>query len=53
MRQLTCDCGATLQAEDDQGLEQEVRNHVTESHPDMELGDEDVRGLVASKAEDA
>jgi hypothetical protein len=53
MRQLTCDCGATLTAEDDQALQGEVRSHVSESHPDMQLSDEQVEGLVAQKAEDA
>ena len=53
MRQLTCDCGATLSAETDEQLQREVVDHVSESHPDMQLSDEDVEGLVAQKAEDA
>ena len=53
MRRLTCDCGATLSAESDEDLRREVVNHVGESHPDMQLSDEQVEQLVAQKAEDA
>ena len=53
MRQLTCDCGATLTAESDDQLQREVVSHVGESHPDMKLSDEEVEQLVAQKAEDA
>ncbi len=53
MRQLTCDCGATLTADSDEQLQREVVSHVSESHPEMQLSDQDVEGLVAQKAEDA
>jgi Protein of unknown function (DUF1059) len=50
MRVIDCDCGATLQAANDDDLERAVRAHVDEVHPDMGLDDEQVKGLVADKA---
>jgi predicted small metal-binding protein len=50
MRVIDCDCGATLQAANDEDLERAVRDHVNEVHPDMGLDDEQVKGLVADKA---
>jgi Protein of unknown function (DUF1059) len=53
MRVIDCDCGQTLQAANDDDLVKETRSHVDREHPDMELTDEGVRELVASKAYDA
>jgi hypothetical protein len=53
MRVLDCDCGQTLQAANDDDLATQVRHHVDESHPDMELTDDQVRELVASRAYEA
>ena len=53
MRVLDCDCGQTLQAANDDDLITQVREHVDESHPDMEMTDEQVRELVANRAYDA
>jgi predicted small metal-binding protein len=53
MRVIDCDCGHTLQAANDDDLVKQARAHVDEDHPDMELTDEQVRELVASKAYDA
>jgi hypothetical protein len=53
MRVIDCDCGHTLQAANDDDLAKEARAHIDEVHPDMELSDEQVRELVASKAYDA
>jgi hypothetical protein len=50
MRVIDCDCGATLQAADDDDLSRVVRQHVDEVHPDMELDDEQVEALVAEQA---
>jgi hypothetical protein len=50
MRVIDCDCGATLQAANDDDLERQVRAHLNEVHPDMGLDDEQVKGLVADKA---
>ena len=53
MRVLDCDCGLTLQAANDDDLASQVRAHVDEAHPEMELSDEQVRGLVSERAYEA
>jgi predicted small metal-binding protein len=53
MRVLDCDCGKTLQAANDDDLTSQVRDHIDESHPDMELTDDQVSQLVASRAYEA
>ena len=53
MRVLECDCGARLQAANDDELADAVREHVGSDHPDMQLDDDQVRELVESKAETA
>jgi hypothetical protein len=50
MRMIDCDCGATLQAANDDDLFRVARQHVDEVHPDMDLSDEQVRALVDEKA---
>jgi hypothetical protein len=50
MRVIDCDCGATLQAANDEDLAGEVRKHVDDVHPDMGLDDKQVQGLVADQA---
>ena len=50
MRMIDCDCGATLQAANDDDLRRVVRQHVDEVHSDMSLSDEQVGELVAEKA---
>ena len=53
MRVIDCQCGKTLQAANDEDLAEAVRGHVAEDHPDMEMSDDEVRGLVASQAYEA
>jgi hypothetical protein len=53
MRVIDCQCGKTLQAANDEDLAEAVRGHVAEDHPDLEMSDEDVRGLVAAEAYEA
>ena len=53
MRVIDCDCGQVLQAATDEELVQQARRHVDEAHPDMNLSDDEIRGLVADKAYDA
>jgi len=50
MRVLECDCGHRLEAPNDEELTARVREHVEQSHPDMQLGDEQVRRLVSDRA---
>jgi predicted small metal-binding protein len=53
MRVLDCDCGQTLQAANDDDLVAEVSSHVEQSHPDMELTEDQARQLVADRAYEA
>jgi predicted small metal-binding protein len=50
MRVIDCNCGVTLQAANDDDLAARVREHVDEAHKDMQLDDEQVRGMVAEQA---
>ena len=50
MRVIDCDCGATLQAADDDELSRVVRRHMDEVHSDTELDDEQVKELVSDQA---
>ena len=52
MRAIDCDCGHHLEAEDDEALFQEGKKHVAEVHADMNMSDEQVRELIATKAYD-
>lgn len=50
MRVIDCDCGATLQAANDDDLAARVRRHLEADHPGTSMSDEEVRALVADKA---
>jgi predicted small metal-binding protein len=50
MRAMDCDCGHHLEAPDDEHLFERAREHVDRDHPEMQLSDEQVRGLVSEKA---
>jgi predicted small metal-binding protein len=54
MRVIDCDCGATLQAANDDDLLKAAREHVDQKHPDnTKLTDEQVQSLVAERAYEA
>jgi hypothetical protein len=53
MRVIDCDCGHTLQAGNDDDLAAQVQAHTEESHPEMQLTEEQVRRLVADRAYEA
>jgi predicted small metal-binding protein len=53
MRVIDCDCGHTLQAANDDDLAKQARAHVDEVHADLEMSDDQVRELVATKAYEA
>jgi hypothetical protein len=53
MKVIDCDCGKTLQAANDDDLATALREHVAESHPGMELTDEQVDEMVAERAYEA
>jgi predicted small metal-binding protein len=50
MRALDCDCGQHLEAADNEKLFDKTKEHVNRDHPEMQLGDEQVREIVAEKA---
>ena len=52
MRALDCECGNHLEANNDDELYGQVREHVDRDHPEMQLSDEQVQGLVAQGAYD-
>ena len=53
MRVIDCDCGKTLQAGNDDDLARAVKEHVEESHPDLNLSDDQVLELIDRRAYDA
>ena len=50
---LDCDCGHTLSAANDDDLAAQVRAHVDEAHPELDLNDEQARQLVDERAYEA
>jgi hypothetical protein len=52
MRALDCDCGRRLKAADDEKLYDKATEHVSRDHPEMQLGAEQVREIVAERAYD-
>jgi predicted small metal-binding protein len=52
MRVIDCECGTTLKAANDEDLASSVRDHVNESHPEMDLTDEQIQEMVAEQAYD-
>jgi predicted small metal-binding protein len=53
MRVIDCDCGQTLQAGSDDDLANQVRAHAEESHPELQLNEEQARQLVSDRAYEA
>lgn len=50
MRVIDCECGAIVQAANDEELAGQVRAHVEEEHPDMQLDDDALRRMVDERA---
>jgi hypothetical protein len=50
IRALDCESGRRLEAVNDEELFDRAREHVARDHPDMGLGDEQVRGIVEQGA---
>ena len=51
MRAMDCsEDGHHMEAENNEELFKLARKHVNEAHPDMQLTDEQVRGIVAENA---
>jgi hypothetical protein len=53
MRKLDCQCGHTLEAENDEELLAKGRQHVAEVHPDQNFTDDQLRQLISTQAYDA
>ena len=52
MQALAAECGQHLEAAKDEELFERAREHVDRDHPEMGLGDEQVRGIVEQGAYD-
>lgn len=52
MRALDCECGQHLEAGNNEELFERARAHVDRDHPEMQLSDEQVRGIVSGGAYD-
>lgn len=50
MRALDCECSRHLKADNDEELLKRAYGHVKLDHPDMGLGEEQIRGLVKQGA---
>jgi predicted small metal-binding protein len=53
VRVIDCDCGKTLHAANDDDLLTAVRTHIEEDHPELEMDDDKVRGLIVAQAYEA
>jgi hypothetical protein len=52
MRAYDCQCGEYLQAENDQRLEQQMRQHYDKAHPDQQVTDTKMRQMIEDGAYD-
>lgn len=50
MRVIDCECGAVVQAANDDDLVARVREHLESDHADSDLDDDAVRKLVSERA---
>ncbi|HET6317342.1 MAG TPA: DUF1059 domain-containing protein [Chloroflexota bacterium] len=48
MRQVTCACGESFTAADDEELFRLARAHADQVHPELHMTDEQIRALVAA-----
>jgi predicted small metal-binding protein len=50
MRKVTCACGYSFTAADDEELFRLARAHADQAHPEMRMTDEQIRALCAAAA---
>ena len=50
MRVIDCECGAVVQAANDDDLAARVRDHMESDHPGSDIDDDAVRKLVSERA---
>jgi predicted small metal-binding protein len=53
MRELHCMCGNDVVGENDEDLVQQVLEHASEVHPEMNLTEEQAQEMVAAGASDS
>jgi predicted small metal-binding protein len=53
MRKLDCQCGHTVEGDNDEELFQRGKQHVAEVHPGENITDDQLRQLIATQAYDA
>ncbi len=52
-RTIRCACGHEVTAANDEALGSELRQHLTDDHPDLQVPDEALQGQVAADARDS
>jgi predicted small metal-binding protein len=52
VRKIDCQCGHTVEGNDDEELFQRGKQHVAEVHPDENITDDQLRQLIATRAYD-
>jgi predicted small metal-binding protein len=52
MRKLDCQCGQTVEGENDEELFREGKRHIAEVHPGENITDDQLRQLIATQAYD-
>ena len=52
MRIVDCSCGHQLRATSNEELFHAARRHIVEHHPGMERTDEQLRGIISTRAHD-
>jgi predicted small metal-binding protein len=53
MRKLDCQCGQTVEGENDEELFQAGKRHIAEVHPNENITDDQLRQLISANAYDA
>jgi predicted small metal-binding protein len=53
MRVIECHCGDVVQAANDSDLKKELRRHLDTEHPENQVSEEELDGLLERKAYDA
>jgi predicted small metal-binding protein len=53
VRKLDCQCGQTVEGENDEELFRAGKQHITEVHPGENITDDQLRQLIATQAYDA
>jgi predicted small metal-binding protein len=53
VRKLDCQCGQTVEGENDEELFRAGKQHISEVHPNENITDDQLRQLIATQAYDA